>query len=248
MGPIPPAKWAFLEAQQRVLESKECLAALHGRDTCAGRVVRAHVIPRSQLVQIAEHGHVHAVPTRFTAVAQMKSFGFGTQDVGVNKFSTLNCFCARHDKTLFAPIEDKPLTFAPEQLALLHYRALSAEAYQRRNQEDAAAALARKYQSSDPRREIPYTIFHISSIAAETAEEALDRTEHMLERSQYADIRAVVVRFDARPVLLSVSAFRPLYDLNGRRLQDLYYDSNYVGRDPERSSARAAGRRSRRNA
>jgi hypothetical protein len=219
----------FLEAQQRVLESKECLASLHGRNVCAGKIVRAHIIPRSQLLQIADRGHVRAIPTRFTAIAQMKNTVFDTQDIGVGRFSALNCFCAHHDKALFAPLEDKPLTFAPEQLALLHYRAISAEAYQRRTQEDVVTTEGRKYTSSDPRRQPFYTLFEISSLAAETAEETLDRTERMLERSQFADIRAAVIRFDARPALLSVSAFRPLYDVTGERLQDFSPESAYLG-------------------
>jgi hypothetical protein len=229
MGPISPSIWAFLQAHQRILESKECLAALHDRNARAGKIVRAHIIPRSQLFQIAERGHVHAVPTRLTAVARMKHSGFDTQDIGAGQFSTLKCFCAHHDKMLFAPLEDKPLIFSPEQLTLLHYRAISAEAYQRRNQEDGAAVEARKHASSDPRRDAFYALFQIHSLAAETAEETLDRTERMLECSQYADIRAVVVRFNARPALLSVSAFRPLYDVTGKQLQDFTPESAYVG-------------------
>jgi hypothetical protein len=80
------------------------------------------------------------------------------------------------------------------------------------------ATEARKYLSSDPRREGFHTLFQIHSLAAETAEETLDRTERMHERQQYADIRAAVVRFNARPALLSVSAFRPVHDVTGKKL------------------------------
>jgi hypothetical protein len=41
----------------------------------------------------------------------------------------MNCFCAGHDKIIFAPIEDAPLALSSEQLALLHYRAVAAEVY-----------------------------------------------------------------------------------------------------------------------
>ena len=135
MALIPPAKWGFTQRHQHILESKECLAGLHERQACSGKIVRAHIIPRSQLNQIATQGHVHAVPTRLSAIMQMQHSTFETTDIGVRKFSVLNCFCARHDKALFAPLEDKPLNFSPEQLTLLHYRAIAAEAYQRRNQE-----------------------------------------------------------------------------------------------------------------
>jgi len=38
--------------------------------------------------------------------------------IGIHKFSTLNCFCAKHDNNLFSPIENEPLVFNPRQLAL----------------------------------------------------------------------------------------------------------------------------------
>jgi hypothetical protein len=51
--------------------------------------------------------------------------------IGINKFSVLNCFCAKHDNDLFSAIEDEPLTFNPHQLALLHYRTVASEVYRK---------------------------------------------------------------------------------------------------------------------
>jgi hypothetical protein len=228
MAPIRPASWQFAQNHQHILESKECMAGLHGGDTCAGKIVRAHIIPRSQLLQISTQGRVHAVPTRLTAVMQMQHSAFEARNIGVRNFSVLNCFCARHDKVLFAPLEDKPLTFSPKQLSLLHYRAMAAEAYQRRNQEGSAKAAAQRYKSNDPRREPFYWIFHTSSLAAEAAEEALNKTESILEKREYQRIRFFIARFNASPVLLSVGAFRPRCDLYGREIQDIMIDGVYV--------------------
>ena len=171
---------------------------------------------------------MHAVPTRLSAVMQMQHSAFETRDIGAREFSVFNCFCARHDKALFAPLEDWPLTFSPEQITLLHYRAIAAEAYRRRNQEDSAAAACRMYKSNDPRRDRFYWIFHTSSLAAEAAEEALKETESILEKAQYQRIRFFIVRFNAEPVLLSIGAFRPRYDVNGKEIQDIMMDGAYV--------------------
>ena len=168
------------------------------------------------------------MPTRLSAVMQMQHCVFDARDVGVGQFSVLSCFCAHHDKILFAPLQDRPLTFSPEQIALLHYRAISAEAYQRRNAEDGAQEECGKYSSYDPARERFYAMFQIHSLAAETAEETLNRTERILERSLYGNVRAMVARFNAQPALLSVGAFRPLYDVTGIQLQDLTENSAYV--------------------
>lgn len=68
----------------------------------------------------------------------MQQTGFEAKEIGVGEFSTMNCFCASHDKALFAPVEDAPLVFSSEQLALLHYRAIAAEFYQRNSQLESA--------------------------------------------------------------------------------------------------------------
>jgi hypothetical protein len=228
MTAIRPAEWVFAQHHQRILESKECLASLYGRYECAGKIVRAHIIPRSQLLQIARHSHVHAVPTRLSSVMQMQHSAFEARGIGARGFAVLNCFCARHDKALFAPLEDRPLTFSPDQVALLHYRAIAAEAYQRRNQEESAVAACQTYESNDPRRERFFWIFRSNSLAAEAAENALKLTEIILEKSRYQDVSFLLVRFDAEPVLLSIGAFRPRYDVTGKEIQDIIVDAVYV--------------------
>src|SRR4051812_47283942 len=116
---IRPELWSFAKRHQRFFETRECIAASE-RDLCEGRIVRAHIIPRSQLRQISSEGRVVAVPTQLLAVMKMQRLGFEAAKIGIGEFSTLNCFCARHDKILFKPLEDAPLTFSPEQIALLH--------------------------------------------------------------------------------------------------------------------------------
>lgn len=132
-------------------------------------------------------------------------------------------------RPLFAPLEDVALTFTREQLTLLHYRAMAAEVYIRGNAEDAAINEARKYLSTDQEREPFYEAFQIHSIAAVAAEEHFKRTEKMINLLRYDGIRAAIIRFDATPVLLSVCAFRPLYDVIGTKLQDFSEEAAYIG-------------------
>lgn len=72
MKPITPTQWSILKRYQSALDSKECLSKRFGGGDCDGSIVHAHMIPRSQLLEIAEQGHVHAVPTRLSPIAQMK--------------------------------------------------------------------------------------------------------------------------------------------------------------------------------
>ncbi|UWU83009.1 hypothetical protein N2605_25995 [Bradyrhizobium yuanmingense] len=51
----------------------------------------------------------------------------------------------------------------------------------------------------------------------------------MVNLSTYDEIRAAIIRFHATPVLLSVGAFRPLYDVTGTKLQNLSEEAAYIG-------------------
>ena len=56
---IPPQLWSFTERHQRFFKTKECLAACD-HSPCGGQIVRAHMIPRAQLRQIARGGRIVA--------------------------------------------------------------------------------------------------------------------------------------------------------------------------------------------
>jgi len=163
------------------------------------------------------------------AVMQMQHHGsFGAKEIGVGDFSTLGCFCAQHDKILFAPLEDAPLTFSPEQLALLHYRAVAAEYYQRRNQEESANTESLRFDEHDHRSDRFLWLSYTNGKAAEESFEALARTKKALDKRKYAEICALVIEFNSKPSVLAVGAFRPVYDCIGKRVQDLRQIAQYV--------------------
>jgi hypothetical protein len=223
---IPPQLWSFTERHQRFFEAKECLAA-SDRSPCGGRIVRAHIIPRSQLRQIARRGHIVAIPTSLLAIMRMQQTEFEAEEIGVSEFSTMNCFCADHDKTLFAPIEDAPLAFSSEQLALLHYRAIAAEFYQRvSKQESAASELDLEFD--EPQNFRFAWILMWSGKAFEEAHHALIRTEKLIAARRFRDVGSLVVRFDAPPAVMAAGAFRPQYDFAAKRIQNLADTCCYV--------------------
>jgi hypothetical protein len=185
---IPPYLWSFTERHQRFFKAKECMAT-GAHSPCGGRLVRAHIIPRLQLRQIARSGHVVAVPTSLIALTRMRQTRLEVERFGVGEYSTLNCFCADHDKTLFAPIEDASLTFSPEQIALLHYRALAAQFYQcSRRAESAASEL--NFESDAPRNSGFSWIFTWSDKAFDEPRHALIRTERSISARRFEDVRS----------------------------------------------------------
>jgi hypothetical protein len=150
----------------------------------------------------------------------MQRTEFEAKEIGVGGFSTMNCFCADHDKTLFAPIEDTSLAFSSEQLALLHYRAVAAEFYQRRNQQESAASEL-DWESDEPQNFRFSWIFTWSGKALEEARHALTRTERSIAARHFRYVGSLVVRFDTPPAVMAAGAFRPQYDFTARRVQNL---------------------------
>lgn len=223
---ISPHMWSFAEKHKRFYKVKECLAA-SDRSPCAGQIVRAHMIARSQLSQIARNGHVLAVPNETIAVMRMQRTGFEAKEIGVGEFSTLNCFCAEHDKTLFAPVEDAPLTFSAEQLTLLHYRAIAAEFYQRRNQLESAASEL-DWESDEPLNFRFAWIYRWSRKAFEEAHYALIGTERLIAARHFRGLGRLIVRFGAAPAVMAAGAFRPNYDFAMQRVQNLAGRCSYV--------------------
>jgi|ERR1700733_2092133 hypothetical protein len=204
--PIPPHLWSFTERHQRFFKIKDCLAAGE-QSPCEGQIVGAHIIPRSQLRHIAQAGHIVAVPTSLLSIMKMQRTGFEAKKVGVGEFSTMNCFCASHDKTLFAPIEDATLTFSPQQVALLHYRAIAAEFYQRNSQLESAESEL-DWESSEPQNVRVAWISLWNDKASDEARYALIRTNRVIAARCFEDIDSLIVRFDAPPAVMAVGAFR----------------------------------------
>jgi hypothetical protein len=168
-----------------------------------------------------------AVPTSHAAIVRMRHSSFIAKRIGIGDFSTLNCFCAAHDKGLFAPIEDEPLTFSPKQLVLLHYRALAGQFYKNRNFEESANTELLLIQQR-PQDEVTGAQIETCELlsliglkATADVSDAFDECQLALDAGQYEKVRALVVRFDAMPSVMAVGAFRPEFDYGGKRLQDL---------------------------
>jgi hypothetical protein len=104
--------WEVAAAHRRFLKRKLCLAESE-MDPCKSAIVEAHTIPRSQLKSIARNGHVYAGPSLEQMVSSVEMPLL--REVGIGKFSTLSCFCARHDKQIFSDVEDIPLIFTPRR-------------------------------------------------------------------------------------------------------------------------------------
>jgi hypothetical protein len=146
---------------------------------------------------------------------------------GIGKFSTLSCFCARHDKSIFADVEDDPLVFSPRQIALLHYRTVAGELYKKMGSSEASlhniSAFSAKNRSlRRPSALDDYRTFNRGEqIAIRDGKTALDHCSDLISNHAYNNLSALVIRFKRLPSIMTVGGFYPEFDFNGRLLQTL---------------------------
>ena len=170
---------------------------------------------------IAENGHV--VQIKVTPRVNPVGLLVKPDEVGVNKATTFSALPAAHDTVLFAPLESAVFSFEPKQIALLGYRAVCRELYQK-DAEVAAADAMRNYMAVNPdttgfrEKDQRHQIMQLARINARTnLTNAKNLYASMLSNDQ--KLRYYAVKFSDAPVYLSSVAFLPEWDFDGRRLQ-----------------------------
>lgn len=116
------------ETLKKFNTSKTCSVPPALQSECTNKIIKAHTVSKSSsLKEISVDGHVLSFYSN--AMENIKTGKLCPTKIGINKASTFSGFCSHHDKTLFAPIEDKPFSINSEHCFLVAYRAVSSEVY-----------------------------------------------------------------------------------------------------------------------
>jgi hypothetical protein len=227
----PANFWNAAAVIKGIFETKLCLAAHQSFDTCAGQIIAAHTLPRSQLRRIASDGHVYVMAT--TAGERARNAGeLTTKRIGINNFSVLHSFCAKHDNDIFAHLEKDALVFDSHQLTLLTYRTLASELYRKVMASDALLHLIKsrkKPKTSKEQRGLLRDAAFGQRLGISDVGKEFDRCAKNLASHNYDDVSALIVHFRNPPSLMTAGSFLPEYDYNGEILQRIY-DSKTIGK------------------
>jgi hypothetical protein len=216
--------WQLAAARKRFYSRKLCLAEEPG-DPCNSPIAQAHTVPRSQLKNIAEDGHVYSFDVSMGQLAKTNG-KIAVKKVGIGNFSTLNCFCARHDNLIFADVEDVPLVFTPRQLALLNYRTIDSELYRKLSSnmgtEHHIDHMKRRKGVRDADGEELLRAFSAGeALGLRDGRTAFQRSGDSLANQDYSQLSALIIRFKKLPSVMAVGGFYPEFDYNAQRRQRL---------------------------
>lgn len=209
---------------RRIYSEEYCLHP-DAPDQCCPDVINAHTVQNhGQLDRISEKGHVLGVDR-----SSYLNYSKGRPpfvSIGVNEASTYRCFCQKHDRETFVPIETKPFQFTSEQCFLLGYRAVCRGVYLTR-QQLKTVPLLRELDRGKPIKQQQ----RIQAAAADRAEgvqaklDVFERTKQLYDTvfrdGNYGEIRFLGIELPETPSILGSNVLLPPCDFTGTELQSL---------------------------
>ena len=222
----PFSIWDAAAELRKTYSAKYCSAPSPWLKGCASQIIRAHTIPRSaSLSAIARDGHVYAFNGSLEKL-EKNNGRLEPELVGLKQASTFTGFCGTHDNSIFDPLESGPFVATPEQCFLLGYRGFAREAFTKKAQ----------YESLEIQRKAARNLHGMKRVMTERMIEAQEASvsialrdhgvlkpilDGMLMASDFSDVRAYVIEFDAPPAVMCSGSINPEQDFNGAVLVDL---------------------------
>ena len=221
--PNPKAAAEEIENFRKRIAQKVCLAP--SKD-CDGRIVSAHTLSvEAMLRPISRGGKVYSWKSNLYSPDQDNLIKFVL--CGLNEVSVFNGFCEKHDKQLFAPIEDKPFVCSYEQIFLFAFRAAAKESYLKRKQTEHSFSVEKIKQIHNLPDGIDFQLspkiklFQKAAIhAAEEVERIKSKFDLCLQTKDFTRLRTIVIPFASKPTLTCNFVYNPDFDFAGNYLQD----------------------------
>lgn len=221
------ARKAELNAEFRATRDyKVCLHPDAGA-ACSGAIIAAHTVQRvgGGLALIARKNKVYGYDPD---IFQLDQTGgrISPRLIEIRRASTFTAFCGRHDKELFAPVEDQPFTGSFEQVALLSFRAVAHELWEKRVKVRTHELFDRELRRRGclPRFVAGRMIGPMKKadrLDLALAERVKAKMDDIIRTRQWQRIEGAVMWFDQPLPVMCAGATYPRYDFQGRVLQPM---------------------------
>jgi len=193
---------------------------------CAGKIIKAHTVSKSSsLKTIARNSHIYSM-SKIANEILTNDGQFVPKLVGINVASTFTGFCQKHDRDLFSPIENKRFSWEMEQVLLVAYRGLAYEWYAKSmllEQEEYFKSLdaGKPLYTQIEIQKMMSDLFIGTKIALEEINQIKSKFEIYLKEKDFSQINYVGFEFKEPLPVMGSGGFTPVYDLTGKKIQDL---------------------------
>jgi hypothetical protein len=216
-----------LESHSKHLKSKKtCSVSNIYPSACSTKIVSAHTISKSgSLKEISENGHI--MGTKPSLSGLIKDNGkLSLEKVGIKQASTFTGFCSVHDKEIFAPLEDEPITLSDKQLFLLAYRGMCRELFLKEQNKDTANLLRQADKGQDVITQCIVQSYASSydkgvDLALRDLKKIKIAMDSILNNSDFSKLSHCIFEFDSVPKILVSAMITPEVDFHGNQLQKL---------------------------
>ncbi|MFJ8354105.1 SEC-C domain-containing protein [Bacillus paramycoides] len=192
------------------------------KERCENLIKSAHSIQNNRILnRISKDGHVYCM------VGKAEKGGFKSEfkKVSKNKASTFFGFCGYHDTEIFKPIELQEYQQEPIQSFLFAFRAHALQ-YHRKQRE------LKNIQNIF--RDFPYLMLESHFVdryrttCLDVSDYAQDHVifEEGFSNGNFNNIRTISRQLDFEVNFATSSAFAVQYDLNGKQINNIYFDQN----------------------
>ncbi len=208
------------------LKYKTCKVPTALQHECTDTIIKAHTISKSaNLKHIARDGKVYGMSIDMLTIKE-KFKPIELKLIHINQASVFYIFCSKHDKEIFAPLEDKKFIFLDEQIFLLAYRIVSKAIYLKEQQIQLYDEKVRYYDDGETNLfQFQANNFSDKDSQLRDIKNIKEIFDNDLLANDYNSIKHYSIIFDKVPEIMVSGAFIPDVDFQGNILID--YINNY---------------------
>ncbi|HHF3138030.1 TPA: SEC-C metal-binding domain-containing protein [Vibrio alginolyticus] len=211
----------------KIAQRKCCYVPDELKGDCSKNIINAHTISKSSsLISIADETN-HVLGLKINLPNLFKNKGkLVPEKIGVNQASTFKGFCSRHDKSLFACVEDRHFTNDEEQCFALMYRSVAKELYAKEGSLVSSELLKQGDKGKQPIDQLFIQKFASDNqLGVKTAIKELSEFKSKLDSQllgQKTNDMCHLILSSSKPIPVVVSSIvAPVSDFDGNLIQDL---------------------------
>ncbi|KWS24588.1 hypothetical protein AL062_13110 [Pseudomonas syringae pv. syringae] len=192
------------------------------------QIISAHSIQKSgQLKLIEEAGHVYRL-NGDTSTLKKNGGQPNVKAIGVNNASTFFGMCQEHDNQLFSPIDNHPLRFDHEQVALYAYRSVCREYFVKENATITLAASLEYPELQQWQLQLLQAMLHGQRVGLQRLQRHKLIYDDCLARRDFSKFKFTIFGSSSRCSLQASGLTFPVFDFQGREIQDLSPEAETV--------------------